>query len=399
MAKIFMTALCLSVFSLSGQNANRYYPSLKNLFPDVYDKQMPSDFNYYDVWFKNVTQAVFYKDLQQSASPRGDASFMSMGLIFKRLNQFKLGDSGLEIVVNQDKPDFSTPVNIQMEQKFRILAYLRSFDPNTYNPNNFKQKFELGLTIYNLSEEQVLAEFINRYLSDWNDKKQTAIERLVNDLKKEAHLKIIVDEKKDQQILKSIATQVYQQTQKYCSSVLYDIYIKTKDAKAEATNFNAFFRKYANANASDYIDDIVSYQATIAIPNQEISLLIPKNILNVFTTDENTKETQPSAENLRVNPIQIEMNTIRNTRKKCVEFTLTLPKSNSLASFKAINEIALNKNPILPANKRTLNTYKVADIQKIIIAIFDNEIEINMLIKDQQGTWNLAILKQPYQLN
>jgi hypothetical protein len=133
-----------------------------------------------------------------------------MGLIFKRLNTFTIGNSGLEIVINKDKPDFSVPVNIQMEQKFRILAYLRSFDPNKYNPTDFKQKFELGLIIFNLSEEQVLAECINRYISDYNNKKTTAIQRLVNDLRKEAKVKITVDENKDKGLLTEIAKQVGQ---------------------------------------------------------------------------------------------------------------------------------------------------------------------------------------------
>lgn len=116
MKNIFLSTILLLSFSLSAQNAPRYYPSLKNLFQQDFDKQMPNDFKYYDTWIKTLTQAVFYKDLQQSANPRGDASFMSMGLIFKRLNTFTIGNSGLEITINKDKPDFSVPVNIQMEQ-------------------------------------------------------------------------------------------------------------------------------------------------------------------------------------------------------------------------------------------------------------------------------------------
>lgn len=399
MKRILLTTSLLFAFTLSAQNTNRYYPSLKNLFSEPFDKQMPSHFNYYDIWIKSLTQAVFYKDLQHSANPRGDASFQSMGLIFKRQNSFKLGNSGFELIVNKDKPDFSVPVNIQMEQKFRILAYFRSFDPNAYDPKNFKQKYELGLMIFNLSEEQVLAEFINRYISDWNDKKKTAIQRLTDDLKKEAKVKIVVDEKNDKSLLKSIVTQVYQQTNKYCSSVLYDIYIKTKDQKKEGENFVGFFRKYANGNASDYIDEVVGYETTIAIPKGALSVMIPKEILEVYNVDEKNKAMTRTDSLIEVNPTRIEMKTINTIRKKCVEFTLTLAKNDNPNAFKALQEIELNKHPFLNQNQRTLTNYKVANIQKLIFSIYEKEIQVEMLIKEENGEWNVVIMKQQCNLN
>lgn len=392
MKKTFLITLLQLSFSLSAQNAPRYYPSLKNLFQQDFDKQMPNDFKYYDTWIKNLTQAVFYKDLQQSASPRGDASFMSMGLIFKRLNNFKIGDSGLEIIINKDKPDFSVPVNIQMEQKFRILAYLRSFDPNKYNPTDFKQKFELGLMIFNLSEEQVLAEFINRYISDWNNKKTTAIQRLANDLRKEAKVKITVDENKDKGLLTEIAKQVYQQTNRYCSSTLYDIYIKTKDPKREYQNFLGFFRKYANDNASDYIDEVISYETTIAIPKAEISLLIPKEILEESGSIDGI-ETK-TAKSIEVKPNRITLKTINTIKEKCIQLTLTLAPNQNPNTFQALNEIVLNKHSFLNNNQRTLTTFKVANIKELVISLYEKEIKVEMIVKDEHYDRSLVIMKQ-----
>jgi hypothetical protein len=394
MKKIIYITLLLLSYSLLAQNTPRYYPSLKNLYSESFDKQMPNDFNYYDTWIKNLTQAVFYKDLQQSANPRGDASFMSMGLIFKRLNQFKIGNSGLEIVVNKDKPDFTTPFNIQMEQKFRILAYFRSFDPNKYNPNDFKQKYELGLMIFNLSEEQVLADFINRYISDKSNKKTTAIQQLVNDLRKEAKVKITVDENKDRGLLTDIVKQVYQQTNKYCSSVLYDIYIKTKDSKKEYHNFLSFFRSHTSYNASDYIDEVVSYEATLAIPRSEISLLIPKEILEEVTVDDSSKIETKTENNIEVRPTRIAMQTINTTNEKCVRFTLTLAPPNNPNSFKALNEIVLNKHPFLENNQRALNNFKVNNIKELTISMYANEIKVEIIVKDDNYVRSIIIMNQ-----
>lgn len=398
MKKTFLIAGLLVAFTATAQNTNRYYPSLKNLLSENMNKQMPADFNYYDTWIRNVVQAVFYKDLQHTMSSKSDASFDSMGLIFKRQNTFKLGNSGFELVINKDKPDFSTPVNIQIEQKFRVLAYQPNFDPNTYDPKNFKQKYDLGLLLFDLSEEQVIAEFINRYISETKEKK-TAIQRLFDDLKKEAKVKIVVDEKSDSSLLRTIAIQIYQQTKRYASDVFYDIYLKTNDPKKEAQNFQGFFRKYHPGDSSGYIDEVVGYEATIAIPKTEISLMIPKEVLEVFTIDPKTNATIPSESVLELNPRQIEMKTIITAKKKCVQFTLDLPKNNSNASFKVLKEIALNKHPFQKPNQRTLTTLKVSDIKKLIFSISEKEIEVEMIAHYENNDWNFIIMKQPFILN
>jgi len=398
MRKIYCVAVLLFAFTLTAQNANRYYPSLKNLLSDTMDKQISNDFYFYDTWIRNVVQSVFYKDLQHSASRNGDASFDSMGLLFKRQNTFMLGNSGIELIINKDKPDFSVPVNIQIEQKHPILAYERSFDANSYDPKNFKQKYELGLTIFNLSEVQVLAEFLNGFVSTKKDKKITAVQQLILDLKKEAKIKITVDEKTEKSLLKTIANQVYQQSNKYVSTVLYDIYIKNKDTKKETQMFGNFFAKY-NRNASEYIDEVVAYHANIAIPKTEISVMIPKEVLHVFTLDPNTNATVNAEKSLEVLPRLIEMKTIQTVKKKCVEFTLTLAKTTNPASFKVLQEIPLNKHAFLTNDKRSLTKYKVSDIQKLILSVSENEITVDMIVKMENGDWNVTIMRQDFKMN
>jgi len=248
------------------------------------------------------------------------------------------------------------------------------------------------LMIFNLSEEQVLAEFINRYISDWNNKKTTAIQRLANDLRKEAKVKITVDENKDKGLLTEIAKQVYQQTNRYCSSSLYDIYIKTKDPKREYQNFLGFFRKYANDNASDYIDEVVSYETTIAIPKAEISLLIPKEILEESGSIDGI-ETK-TAKSIEVKPIRISLKTINTIKEKCIQLTLTLAPNQNPNTFQVLNEIVLNKHSFLNNNQRTLTTFKVANIKELVISLYEKEIKVEMIVKDEHYDRSLVIMKQ-----
>lgn len=395
MKKTTLIVVLLCVMQLSAQHANRYYPPVKNLFNEPHDRQMPVHFNYFDNWIKNLTQAVFYKDLQQSASSKGDASFLSMGLIFKRQNNFAIGNSGLLLTINKDKPDFSVPVNIQLEQKLRILAYLRSFDANSYDPADLRKKYELALMVFNLSEEQILAAFINRH-ANYQDKKTTPVQQLLADLKKKAKVTVAIDEKNDRQILKSIATQVYAKTGKYASVVLYDIYIKAKDPKQEARNFADFFRKFHPGDASAHLDETVAYEATVAIPKTELSLEIPAQAILLQPMGSADKGTSV-AKTLEVRPRQIAMKTIYTGSQKFLEFTLTLAKSNDSTAFTAPQEIRLNKSANLPDSRRELTTFRVTDITQLVLSLAEKELTLEIVVKTEGWDRRYVIMKQPWQ--
>jgi translation initiation factor IF-2 len=88
------------------------------------------------------------------------------------------------------------------------------------------------------------------------------------------------------------------------------------------------------------------------------------------------------------------LKTINTTREKCVQFTLTLAKNDNPNSFKVLNEITLNKHPFLTNDKRTLNSFKVANIKELIVSMYANEIQVEMIVKDDNYDRSLVIMKQ-----
>lgn len=400
--KIKLIFLCMFLsFTCFGQKpTNRYYPPLKNLMPfDTSDKKMSEDFKYFDTWLREITEQTFYKDLQTSSSPRGDATFYSLGLIFKNNNEFTIGNSGIQIIVNKGKEDFSYPVNIKMQEKYKILAYLRSFDPNNYDVEDFKSKFSLGLIILNITQEQAMANILNNYFGYESNSKSTNVQKLIKDLSKEAKIKIEIDEKNDEKILSKIVTQIYTQTERYSSDVLYDIYIKSKDKKKEQYNFDNFFKSFSSEYyMSEFIDKTISYEANLNISNKDISVIFPQDIIQTFRKSDN-EQFVLSTENLEIKPELIEMKSINTIGKKCIELTLLTYKSDKdQLIFKVLEEIKLNKHPFLTDNKRNLEIYKVNKIDKVIFSIYESRLEIEFRFNDVYEK-QIVVFDKPFTLS
>lgn len=397
----YLILLFFLSFTCFGQNvSNRYYPSLKNLLPsDINDKKMSEDFNYFDTWIGEITDYTYYKDLQTSSSPKGESSFYSLGLIFKKNNIFSIGNSGIQFIVNKDKEDFTYPVNIKFQERLDILAYLRSFDPNTYNVNDLKGKFSLALVILNFTQEQTIANFLNNYFGYEVNAKSTNLQKMIKDLEKKAKIKIEVDETNDDKILSKVATQIYSQTQRYSSDVLYDIYIKSIDKDKERSNFDSFFRSYSSEyDISDFVDKTTSYQANLHISNKDISILFPQEIIQTFIKS-NDSQFAVSSEFLEINPEYIELKTINTTEKKCIELTITMHKSDKRdLFFKVVNEIKLNKHSYLKENKRELQIQNIDNIDKVIFSIFKDKLKVEFSFKNVSDD-QLIVFEQSFDLN
>lgn len=375
---------------VSGQNNNRYYPSLQRILNSEADKKMPKDFKYYDDWINNNAKSIFYKNLQQSLSNKGDQSFMSVDLMFPRQNIFKLGNSGIELVFNKNKSDDFSIIPIQAQESYRISAFLRDFNPNDYDPKNSKQKFNLALTVLNISEEQVLKMFLDTFVETNKNEKLTDIQQLIFDLKNEAKIKIAIDEKTDKNAIETIVSQIQKQMKRLSSDVLYDIYIHSKDEETERSRFRALFRKAVDEDIDKYIDDVVAYNVLINIPENQFAITFPKNVFKIISDKNNSFE---------INPNQIVMKSVYTNDEKCVEFALNLENNNDTTEFYAVNEIRLNHHPFIEESKRTFTKFRISDIKTFVVVVYENEIVVKMTVKNPNYTSNFIVMKQPFSIN
>lgn len=369
----------------------RYYPSLSSLLSDQGDPKIGEEFSDFNSWIDEVIDHGFYKDLQYSVSPKGDAAFYSMGLIMKKKNQFSLHQPGFELVFNEGQTDFSEPISISYSDEYKVLAYLRGFNPDLYDPADLHEKFQLGLMILNISQEQALAQFLNNFTGDKTEIiDHKTISALLKDLQKYARKKFgkikIESEDPEELTLKFIVTEIYRQTETYASSVLYEVYIRDKDLNEEHKKFNKFFKSFIPQQASAYIDDIVSYKSTLNIKDGLISLIIPNSILQPQDSTGNDVNATIS-----LNPQQINFETVYNVQGNFLKIEMAqMMKINAdnRKNFLIKDEATLNPFRTKQNEGKPDRIYETADIEAIQFEVHSKQLKVSLMVSNSKMSFN-----------
>ena len=391
-------------FSISisfSQNTNRYYPSLRNILnTQLGDRTIPNAFNYYHNWIEKTTYNMHYKNMQMSSSSRNDSRFYSFDLIVKKQNNFSLGNSGINIIFNENKTDFTYPIPLRVEETFKLNSYFSSYDLNNYNPENLKQQYELLYTILNLSEESLMANFLNIMIEPKN-KKESSLDTFVDDLKKEADISLKSVNLEDVK-LKDIVTEIYNQKKVYSSSILYDIYIKDKNPTIEEENLERYISSFIPEYYSDFLIDKVAYTSKVTIPDKNIALTFPQNLIQLVESEETKSNYSKIDKDIKLSPSVITVTNYITKDKKGIEFKLEhFTKSSDNLKFILPNEIKLNKSIILKEKDRTLTVRNSNDIKSITIFITDSKITVSMDYDDKKYMYesNLNFIDQAFDLN
>lgn len=196
-------------------------------------------------WLIDFTSKVPFTLRSHKASPKEDGLFRLFSLRTAKAFSLEIGNSGNFL-------SFAAPANpqeaqnIQYEGKWSIIAYNPSFDLSKFKPAENEKIFENSLFVYNVSEEQAMARFLNVFVSDKN---MSVMKQYIADVEK--HAKIKLDIQNAEKIsLTDLAKAIYAKTQHYASDVSYQIYIKNKDYKKECASLDRFFQSF-NPNVID----------------------------------------------------------------------------------------------------------------------------------------------------
>lgn len=394
--KFILPFLLLSgtCFMLTAQTSNRYYPSVQHIFNAPEDKMMNKDFDFFNNWIRKSAQYVFTKDLQSSGSPNGDAAFYSLSLIFRKDSVFQFGNSGIALKIRSDSSGIAAPA-VQIQQQYKILAYVRSFDPDSYNPADLKSKFQLGLLIYNISEEQAMAKFLNSFIVADKKHATTTLQQMKYDLKQKKKINLEFDEANDRQLLQKIATQIYEQSNSYSSQVLYDLYIQSATAKATRQKFYDFFRSSVAVGASQAIDETVAYHLEATFPKKDVSIRIAEKYLSLFNKENDSLMPEKAALTLSLRSVSL--TTVRTDNQKYLKIILTFnPDKNDNRMFRINNLMPKGKVPDHLASF----TYAVNSIDNIELNVYEDHLDANVFIKEASSfTSRISFLSQPFSLN
>lgn len=256
--------------------SNKYYPSLKNL---ITLDAIPDSVDFIKSTLTNLFSKIHYKDFQSSVSNDGSVAFYSLRIVTKERLDVDLF-FGLKFVLNRDFDNqgiSSFPVTLQYN--WPIIAYLKAFDLQNFSftPREF---YEMGLIVFNISEEQVLAHAINTFVTVTNPS-TNPINQFVDDVNNELIdvLTSSIPYPTSENKLQELSIALKEQLGEFGSIAVFLTYIfVNSDLQETKERVKTFFEGLVPYDIEDYLLNIIKPEARVTL-ELAASIEFPRNIL------------------------------------------------------------------------------------------------------------------------
>ncbi|MDN5288989.1 MAG: hypothetical protein JWR38_5263 [Mucilaginibacter sp.] len=259
----------------------RYYPQLSEL---ITVDDLPDFLHFAEVGLNSLLDSIHYKNLQYSKSYRGDGAFYSLDIVTNNIG-IDL-PFGLRLVLNPDTAGDSTisafPISLQYQ--WEVLAFLRSFNLQnfSFSPEEF---YELGLQIFKITDEQVISNVLNYFVTPANDT-TSVYQQLINDINAlypAANLSLPAGQTPTVTLVASLITQ-NPNIPKSISELLFAAYVLDTDLAVTKNKLQQFFSIVVPNGIEDYITNLIKprIKATLTL---SAGLEFPTNILQPVNAD------------------------------------------------------------------------------------------------------------------
>lgn len=344
---------------------SRYYPTLASI---VDTEDIPDVLGFVKDGIITVLGKLHYKDLQYSKSPKGDAAFYSVSIVTKKRLDFQIPGTQIYFVLNPDmgdNPDFKVSVfPITLNYEWKILAYIRDFSLIDFTESP-QEIFELAMRVLNISQEQVIAQFINIFTEPL-DTDITPLQQYVNDINADPDLGATITDPTDETTLRQVNEDIYDQTGDLSSYAGFKVYINVDgDLDETKARLKRFFRALLPNDIEAYVKDLLlpKIRTTLTL---SAGLEFPRNLLKpVYDVDGNNPfdETDTGNEAFSVIPGDGDDNP-----KVMLEFGEVEFYADTQRGFGYNMDLALTTN--VPA--QIGNTSLVIDIENVKIDLLEN---------------------------
>lgn len=162
----------------------RYYPRLSEI---ITVDDLPEFLSFVEDGLNSIFDKIHYKNLQYSKGYRGDSAFYSLDIVSSTKLALPL-PFGLGLVLNPDLKDNDSSISsfpITLEYQWEILAFLKTFSSSSFS-FSMEDFYAVGLQVFRISEEQVVAHMINIFVEAQEGK--TKYEQLLEDINSLAEL-------------------------------------------------------------------------------------------------------------------------------------------------------------------------------------------------------------------
>ncbi|UUF16655.1 MULTISPECIES: hypothetical protein [Flavobacterium] len=260
----------------------RYYPRLSEV---ITVDDLPEFLSFVENGLNDIFNKIHYKNLQYSKGHRGDSAFYSLDIVTSEKLAIPL-PFGLGLVLNPDLDGDSSISSfpITLEYQWEILAFLKTFSSSNFS-FSVKDFYSVGLQVFRISEEQVVAHMLNIFVEAEEGK--TKYEQLladINDIENLTGVQKLEFPEGTEQSINAVITLIKNNPAitESVSLLLFATYILKSDLSATKQKLQEFYNIIVPDGIEAHIKRIITpkAKATLAL---SAGIEFPQNILKPVT--------------------------------------------------------------------------------------------------------------------
>ena len=260
----------------------RYYPRLSEV---ITVDDLPEFLSFVENGLNDIFNKIHYKNLQYSKGYRGDSAFYSLDIVTSEKLAIPL-PFGLGLVLNPDLDGDSSISSfpITLEYQWEILAFLKTFSSSNFS-FSIKDFYSVGLQVFRISEEQVVAHMLNIFIEAEEGK--TKYEQLledINDIENLTGVQKLEFPEGTEQSINAVITLIKNNPAitESVSLLLFATYILKSDLSATKQKLQEFYNIIVPDGIEAHIKRIITpkAKATLAL---SAGIEFPQNILKPVT--------------------------------------------------------------------------------------------------------------------
>lgn len=263
----------------------RYYPRLSEI---ITVEDLPEFLSFVEDGLNSIFDKIHYKNLQYSKGYRGDSAFYSLDIVSSKKLALPL-PFGLSLVLNPDLKDNDSSISsfpITLEYQWEILAFIKTFSSSNFS-FSLKDFYSVGLQVFRISEEQVVAHMMNIFVEaeEGKTKYETLLDNIneVLNFSEEQKLQLPTD---IEQSISSVTTLIKNNTTitETIPLLLFAVYILNEDLSTTKQKLQEFYNIIAPDGIEAHIKRIITPKAKATL-ELSAGIEFPQNILKPINGD------------------------------------------------------------------------------------------------------------------
>ena len=231
----------------------------------------------------NILSSIYYKNYYSSCNDIGDRHYYYIDIVTDQKIEFKLGDTGMSIAINNNDQE-STCFPVRLYWQYKILHTILSFKTSqfSFSPADI---FTLFLNIFNISKEECITLVMPLLYNDEKDDSEfKQLEHILNGLL-QSEIDIDEDDVDYKSQLINCIEQISDNSFEEIIFALIESLSDTNDIYEKLKNFFSPYLRYENIR--EELLEYITPDISLTLEELSVSLLFPREWLIPINPDTN----------------------------------------------------------------------------------------------------------------